>query len=378
MFPFNKHEPNWNSDELQRLDAIADAIKIKRLTNHRCLRHACRFTWSLHTFCENMGGETWWFTPTKLVSSLMFGCKRVCLDGCRKRLFVLTCQQCNCASIVANDVFWDDRQWGQQHWRERRLFWRWNNRHLPESTACWLLGRSQHAASAECSLVSVMVVICGIATSPSWWNLSLVCHHTSYAHASSSQWQPLLCVDTCWWYPCNGTPWLCLQKTVDMPEGQLRGANATDGETGRWGAFLEAQDGATARFQICNPSPSQTCPTDVQSFGVARKEDTWTLWHGPVRQTWTASCIELSGWRFQNFCKAYSGQHEWHQRWWRITQLIRSNAPTSLADSQLACNSSRHCSMVPDPTQGLAQTWIWLQTFLDVEKHTHLQVQRNF
>lgn len=40
--------------------------------------------------------------------------------------------------------------------------------------------------------------------------------------------------------------------------------------------------------------------------------------------------------------------------------------------------SSRHCSMVPDPTQGLAQTWRWLQTPLDVEKHTHLQVQRNF
>ena len=86
MFPFNKHEPNGNSDELQCLDAIADAIKIKRLANHRCLRHACRFTCSLHTFCENMGGDTWWLRPTKLASSLMFGCKRVYLDGCRKRL----------------------------------------------------------------------------------------------------------------------------------------------------------------------------------------------------------------------------------------------------------------------------------------------------
>ena len=37
MYPFSKHEPNLTVEELQRLDALADSVEIKRLAKMEVL-----------------------------------------------------------------------------------------------------------------------------------------------------------------------------------------------------------------------------------------------------------------------------------------------------------------------------------------------------
>ena len=51
MFPFSKEEPNLTPEELQRLDAIADMIEVKRLKSMQVLADTTEIP-ADHKFCQ--------------------------------------------------------------------------------------------------------------------------------------------------------------------------------------------------------------------------------------------------------------------------------------------------------------------------------------
>ena len=83
MFPFSKEEPNLSAEELQRLDAIADMIEVKRLKSMQVLTdasevpsdHKVLSTRFVRTWREKLSdtGEPIWLRRSRLVARNLHG-----------------------------------------------------------------------------------------------------------------------------------------------------------------------------------------------------------------------------------------------------------------------------------------------------------------